>query len=360
MALRFLREPLPDDYFGDGQKLTKRGKGRVEKDRDSLVDLINVLRQTSITRGYIVDPNRSDMFETVEEAVAQGEQDNTNGSIIILLANGVTHSLPAAGLDLDTGNEYIFRAMPDVGGTGGPTVLSGDIDCKATVKINSRRRPVVFHNIVTDINLTVRENRSVTFQGGFFRSSTITFEHGDDGVEITFLQSCADSGQRMFELDSPSPLRSLFFCINSDFVLSDFFGDALQLGGFTSVQFTRTRFVHYSFATDRWFDFRNLAPKVKFRDCLFSLTPAANHLLFKNAANVSMFWEGRNSFDREQGIGTGTFTVDFGGPTHKGAQAPVVATGASPINRPLGTRKFDDSDDGGSWTYLSWNGATWV
>lgn len=113
MTLEGFRSPLPGNYFADGRRLQVRSKGSVEERRDSLVDLLNDLREAIGGGSYLVDPDTTDdrpEFESVNAAYAAAHAALPAGEPVVLeLAIGKDHVLDGV-LTLDTSRDVYIRA----------------------------------------------------------------------------------------------------------------------------------------------------------------------------------------------------------------------------------------------------------
>ena len=351
----FPQQALTEDHF--------QGLGRIVSETpESLHVLMNGLRAASCGGAYYVHPTDTGAFETVEDAIAQGEADNPlgDGEIVIMLASGFLHSLPVAGLVIDTDNHYCFVSMtPDFYSTSGRTRLDGNLELKATT--GSVFKHVCFHGItVQDMELTVRERRRVIFNNALMYDVDFKLEHGTDGFDI-FLKDCRYNGQMVIDsLDLPATPTSTFHVVGGYILTMDFSADYAKIGAIKTLTFERTHLFFMTLGTNYVFDLQLTDKQITFDSCSFETSPSTPLRLFKNpSASFLLKWQGMNLFQNSDVIGSTLMVVDFAGPTAV-QHAPWVDTGALPTNPCAGTMVLDTSDIGSTWKWLTWNGSAWV
>lgn len=142
MSFESFTSPLPIDYFADGRKITGRGKGPVQDRRDSLVDLLNDLRANSVFRGYQVDPDDPDKFNTVNEAYAAADLQLPFGfPILIDIASTKDHVLDSGVLAVNgTRSLFISVSIDETpkADKSWKTKITGDITLSAADSASDR------------------------------------------------------------------------------------------------------------------------------------------------------------------------------------------------------------------------------
>ena len=354
----FPKEALTEDHFQGLGKIVPEAPG-------SLHVLMNAMRSQMNSGAYYVHPTADGAFPTIEEAVAQAELDHIAGSeaIVILLAQGLEHAITVAGgLIIDTTNFYYFvAAAADDNLYKAPTKISGDMDLKVTTKVSSSiRRPVIFQNISCyGMEITVRSGRRLVFNNIFNDNMKVHVEHGADGVDLACINMRGEGNFAITALDLPASPVSNFRALNSKFVGAAVVSPFWSVGGFLTIAAERCAWAIFINGTQPIFDLEGKSVSLTLLDTRMTIGATGGTCnVFSNATSGTCRWDGINFLERSANVGTTPKTFVLTGPTHE--KAPWVQSGISPTGPPNGTQKFDDSDDAGSWTWLAWNGSTWV
>jgi hypothetical protein len=365
MVLEAFRQPLPQDYFADKQKIATRGRGRTENPRDSLVDLLNELRLFHIARGYIVDPSRDDMFQTIPDAIEQGKSEGDTNPIFILLnpMGDIQYDFSATPQLLDGERDYGFVGLG--GGiadqASGRAQMTGDIDTSTAAAISLfHNRRITFDNITYSGELTLRKGRFLQVNGGLFENVKLNYVFTDaqfDGPSTLFHGTQFNNGFFFETLDLPAGfVVSQLRFIDCQCIANDSLGIPIKMGGNFGpiVDFVRCYFI-VSLDGVSLFDLENTNTIIQFynSDVYFSGNnpPGA---VFANAASGRVKWFGDVNLYREWA--QSSYALDLSGIGHDHG-APIVDTGVAPVGRPTGTR---NRDRGATELIKVWDGAAWV
>ena len=356
----FPKEALTEDHFQGAGRITSEAPG-------SLHEILNATRNISNGGSYYVHPTAEGAFETIYDAITQADLDHPDdGSLITIeVAAGFSHALPVAGLEIDKAKHYYFMCRTSdvsISSGSGYTKITGNLDLKATALIGGSIRPrTVFNNVkLESMALTVRSGRRLIFENVVSTSTyTLNVEHGTESVDI-LLNRYNPSGYMVLNaLDIPTTPASYLKVEGSQLGFLTHASYNRKVGGFSQIELMRCDVGVYNIGTEGLFDLQSKAVTVKFTSCSFEALAGALLYVVKNAASGTIYWGGTNRFSYGGVIGAGDeYAVDFTGPTH--IRAPSLDTGKTPVAPPAGTTKLDNTDDGGTWAWLVWNGSAWV
>lgn len=199
MVLQAFKEPLPQDYFADGQKLKVRGKGRVEKRRNSLVDLLNDLRANIDFTGYQVNPDDASKFSSIAEAFAVADVNEPDGGLIkIVVADGIYPD------DIDFGSDHpvIIESLNYKGAE-----ITGNFTFSSTATKLQR----FLINLFLDGNtIFVKDGTDLILDNCFGDGATINLDPsaGSVGYDIRY-KNCFSGNQKIIETATSSGTRNM-------------------------------------------------------------------------------------------------------------------------------------------------------
>lgn len=199
MVLKAFNEPLPQDYFADGQRVEVRGKGAAEKRRNSLVDLLNDLRANIDFTGYQVNPDDLNKFSSIAEAFAVADQNEPDGALIkIILADGTY----ADDIDFGSDHPVIIESVNYKG---------AEITGNFTFSPTTERLQRFLINLLLDGNtIFVKDGTDLILDDCVGDGATINLDPsaGSVGYEIIY-RNCVSKNQKIIETVTSSGTRNM-------------------------------------------------------------------------------------------------------------------------------------------------------
>lgn len=342
---------IPQGFFSGGGHLT-------EATALGLRAILNRTRTNLLGRGYFVDPDIADTsFASIEAAIAAGDAERPPGEpLIITVAAGKTHNLPAGGLPLD-GSRSVYLVPSafyfDRGGRPGSanlkwTEIVGNINLQAA---DSQPNRVLLSMIGIDYSgaLSMKSNWKFSFSEGCWQA-TISRDHGTNGCLVEF-NNISNNGTALSIIDTSDSLSLKGSVYVRNAVIFAFVTGAAMwsLRGEQEIILDNVRYSLLG-VSDSIFDCND--DDVRFDmsnvhiDAVITVTPIE---VFKNHGSATIKW---NNTTVEMGPG---FTLNLGGSSGTHDNAPRVVADKAPVDPPLGSEWVDTELKDN----LVWDGTYW-